>query len=171
MSPHLLDGGSDAGAADPAAAPAATAAHGNAATTHAASANAQPSDCAAGGERLPAHVPRRRRLQPDPTASSIAGSGPGGSNPGGDGTSPGAAGSQTGASGGGGPVAASTGSSTAAGAITLAQPVAIEPLTPGGGISFGKAPYLWPLFVLLDLIVAGAVVIAVRKSWSKTGVD
>jgi hypothetical protein len=44
-------------------------------------------------------------------------------------------------------------------------------LTPGGGISFGKAPYLWPLFVLLDVIAAAAVVIAVRKSWSKTGVD
>jgi hypothetical protein len=62
-------------------------------------------------------------------------------------------------------------SSVEPGTITLAQPVAVEPLTPLGGISFGQAPYLWPLFVLLDLIAAGAVVIAVRKSWSKTGVD
>jgi hypothetical protein len=62
-------------------------------------------------------------------------------------------------------------SSVEPGTITMAQPVAVEPLTSVGGISFGQAPYLWPLFLLLDLIAAGAVVIAVRKSWSQTGVD
>jgi hypothetical protein len=44
-------------------------------------------------------------------------------------------------------------------------------LTPLAGISFGRAPYLWPLLVLLDVLAAGAVILAVRKRWSKTGGD
>jgi len=49
--------------------------------------------------------------------------------------------------------------------------VAIEQLTPLAGISFGQAPYLWPLFLLLDVIAAGAVILAIRKSWSTADVD
>jgi hypothetical protein len=68
--------------------------------------------------------------------------------------------------------AAAAGSGTVAGpGLTLAQPVAVEQLSPLAGISFGRAPYLWPLFVLLDVIAACAVVLAVRKSWSTLGVD
>jgi hypothetical protein len=57
------------------------------------------------------------------------------------------------------------------GGLTLAQPVAVDQLTPLAGISFGQAPYLWPLFLLLDVIAACAVVLALRKSWSAPGVD
>jgi hypothetical protein len=47
----------------------------------------------------------------------------------------------------------------------------VEQLTPLAGISFGQAPYLWPLFVLLDVVAAGAVLLAVRKTWSPTVPD
>jgi translation initiation factor IF-2 len=126
------------------------------------------------GSACPPTCPGGGGNSQSPTASVIAGVGGGGSNPGGGGSSPGAAGNQPGASGRGGSAGVSPGSITSIaepGVITLAQPAAVEPLTPVGGISFGQAPYLWPLFLLLDVIAAGAVVIAVRKSWSKTGVD
>lgn len=41
-------------------------------------------------------------------------------------------------------------------------------LTPLAGISFGHAPYLWPLFLILDLIAAAAVVPDVRRTMSAT---
>jgi hypothetical protein len=48
----------------------------------------------------------------------------------------------------------------------------VDQLTPLAGISFGQAPYLWPLFLLLDAIAAGAVVLLVRRTWSpNSGVD
>jgi hypothetical protein len=67
------------------------------------------------------------------------------------------------------------GGSSAPGSVTLSDqslspgPLpSVEPLTPIAGISFGKAPYLWPLFILLDVIAAAAAVLVVRKTWSKT---
>jgi hypothetical protein len=50
-------------------------------------------------------------------------------------------------------------------------PPPVEQLTPLAGINFGQAPYLWPLFLLLDVIAAGAVVLVVRKTWSTAGAD
>ncbi|MDQ6856204.1 MAG: hypothetical protein M3Z57_03930 [Candidatus Dormibacteraeota bacterium] len=56
--------------------------------------------------------------------------------------------------------------------LAVSAPPPVEQLTPLAGISFGKAPYLWPLFILLDLIAVGAVVFLVRRTWSPTsGVD
>jgi hypothetical protein len=52
--------------------------------------------------------------------------------------------------------------------LSLSAPPLVEQLTPLAGISFGKAPYLWPLFLILDLIAAGVVVVVVRKSLSST---
>jgi hypothetical protein len=61
-------------------------------------------------------------------------------------------------------------SSTAARSVglSLSPPPPLEQLTPLAGISFGRAPYLWPLFLVLDLIAAGALVVVVRKSLSST---
>lgn len=51
--------------------------------------------------------------------------------------------------------------------LAVAPPPPVDQLTPLAGISFGKAPYLWPLFLLLDVIAAGAVVLLVRRTWSQ----
>jgi hypothetical protein len=58
-----------------------------------------------------------------------------------------------------------------AGGLELANPPPVEQLTPLAGISFGQAPYVWPLFMLLDVVAAVAVVIAVRKTWSTADAD
>jgi hypothetical protein len=50
--------------------------------------------------------------------------------------------------------------------LSVSPPPPVEELTPLAGISFGKAPYLWPLLVLLDLLTAAAVVLLVRRTWS-----
>jgi hypothetical protein len=50
--------------------------------------------------------------------------------------------------------------------LTLLPPPGVEGLTPLAGIAFGQAPYLWPLFLLLDVLAAIGVVVAVRKTWS-----
>ena len=63
------------------------------------------------------------------------------------------------------------GGAVLAGGLDLAQPPPVEQLTPLAGISFGQAPYVWPLFLLLDVVAAFAVVIAVRKTWSAPGAD
>jgi hypothetical protein len=78
-----------------------------------------------------------------------------------------------GRSGGPGSGASSStgGAAILAGGLDLAQPPPVEQLTPLAGISFGQAPYVWPLFLLLDVVAAFAVVIAVRKTWSASGVD
>ena len=56
--------------------------------------------------------------------------------------------------------------------LSIAPPPPVDQLTPLAGISFGQAPYLWPLFLLLDAIAAGAVVLLVRRTWSpNSGVD
>jgi hypothetical protein len=66
------------------------------------------------------------------------------------------------------PAALSTvGSPHSATGLSLAGPPPVEQLTPLAGISFGEAPYLWPIFALLDVIAAAAVVLVVRKTWSR----
>ncbi|MDQ6847727.1 MAG: hypothetical protein M3019_09140 [Candidatus Dormibacteraeota bacterium] len=52
--------------------------------------------------------------------------------------------------------------------LSMTAPPPVAQLTPLAGISFGRAPYLWPLFLLLDLIAAAAVVVLVRRTWSPT---
>jgi hypothetical protein len=52
--------------------------------------------------------------------------------------------------------------------LAVSPPPPVEQLTPLAGISFGQAPYLWPLFILLDLAAVGAVVVLVRRTWSPT---
>ncbi|HKR99021.1 MAG TPA: hypothetical protein VJU79_05855 [Candidatus Dormibacteraeota bacterium] len=42
---------------------------------------------------------------------------------------------------------------------------------PGSAISFGKAPFLWPLFAALDVMGLVAVVAVVRKTWSRSAQD
>jgi hypothetical protein len=57
------------------------------------------------------------------------------------------------------------------GAITIQPPPAVETLSPVAGISFGKAPFLWPLFIVLDFLGLGAVVLVLRKTWSRPVTD
>jgi hypothetical protein len=52
--------------------------------------------------------------------------------------------------------------------LSLSPPPPVEQLTPLAGISFGQAPYLWPLFLLLDVIAAGVAVVVVRRTLSAT---
>jgi hypothetical protein len=63
---------------------------------------------------------------------------------------------------------ATTASSGLAGAagLLVSPPSPVEALAPLAGISFGHAPYLWPLFLLLDLVAAVAVVALLRRTWS-----
>jgi len=42
---------------------------------------------------------------------------------------------------------------------------------PGTAISFGKAPFLWPLFAALDVMGLAAVVTVVRRTWSRSAQD
>jgi hypothetical protein len=56
--------------------------------------------------------------------------------------------------------------------LSISPPPPVDQLTPLAGISFGHAPYLWPLFLLLDAIAAGTVVLLVRRTWSvNSGAD
>lgn len=62
--------------------------------------------------------------------------------------------------------------------VTAGSPSLVQP-APGtitlpsatSGINFGKAPFLWPLFLGLDVLGAGAVVLALRKTWSRSIAD
>jgi hypothetical protein len=51
--------------------------------------------------------------------------------------------------------------------ITIPPPQAVELTSPISGFSFGKAPFLWPLFLALDVIAIGVVAFVLRKTWSK----
>jgi hypothetical protein len=73
-----------------------------------------------------------------------------------------------GSSSGSGSSATSTLSVPQSVGLVVSPPPPVEQLTPLAGISFGQAPYLWPLFILLDVIAAGAVVLLVRRTWSPT---
>lgn len=60
---------------------------------------------------------------------------------------------------------------TAPGSLVLPAPSSINLPTATSGINFGKAPFLWPLFLGLDVLGAGAVVLALRKTWSRPVAD
>ncbi len=104
---------------------------------------------------------------PSPTGGGDAGAGPDGPS----GASTGTGGGGASATRPGSPAASATSDAVAASAtvgpplgLAFAAPVLVEQLTPLAGISFGKAPYLWPLFLLLDALAGAAVVLAVRRS-------
>lgn len=59
----------------------------------------------------------------------------------------------------------------APGSLVPPPPTSINLPTATSGISFGKAPFLWPLFLGLDVLGAGAVVLALRKTWSRPVAD
>ena len=59
----------------------------------------------------------------------------------------------------------------AAGSLVQPAPSSINLPTATSGINFGKAPFLWPLFLGLDVLGAGAVVLALRKTWSRPVAD
>ena len=105
------------------------------------------------------------------------GGGGGSTTPSGPGTAAGGPGStSTGAGSGGTSLAGSRGGTsdanrTAPSGLNVNPPPPVEQLTPLAGINFGQAPYLWPLFLLLDVVAAGAVVLVVRKTWSTAGAD
>jgi hypothetical protein len=121
-----------------------------------------------GGASLPVLCP--------PNCTNNSQPGPQGNN---GNTTPGTttSGSSPGQSGGG---SSAFGSSAGAGSATstvsvpqsvglaVSPPPPVEQLTPLAGISFGQAPYLWPLFILLDVAAAAAVVVLVRRTWSPT---
>jgi hypothetical protein len=138
-----------------------------------------------GGTPTPPPVPSSVGGVTVPCVTSCTPSSPGGGN-----TNPtNGGGNQTSAQGAGGtPGTSTTGSGsggtsgTGSGGIATAgssghnglngnPPPPVEQLTPLAGINFGQAPYLWPLFLLLDVIAAGAVVLVVRKTWSTAGAD
>lgn len=79
--------------------------------------------------------------------------------------SPGAAGGAAGGSSGG------RGSSSSAGGLNIGPPPSVLAIGPGTAISFGKAPFLWPLFAALDILGLAAVVTVVRKTWSRSAAD
>ncbi|MBV8195700.1 MAG: hypothetical protein JOY80_09250, partial [Candidatus Dormibacteraeota bacterium] len=53
------------------------------------------------------------------------------------------------------------------GYLVQPPPPSITLPTAVGGINFGKAPFLWPLFLGLDLLGVAAVVTVLRKFWSR----
>jgi hypothetical protein len=57
------------------------------------------------------------------------------------------------------------------GSLTVPPPPSITLPSATSGINFGKAPFLWPLFLGLDVLGAGAVVLALRKTWSRPVAD
>ncbi len=52
--------------------------------------------------------------------------------------------------------------------LSMTPPSPVEQLTPLAGISFGHAPYMWPLLVILDVLAAVGLVLLVRRTWSPT---
>ena len=57
------------------------------------------------------------------------------------------------------------------GSLVQPPPSSITLPTATSGINFGKAPFLWPLFLGLDVLGAAAVVLALRKTWSRPAAD
>ena len=55
--------------------------------------------------------------------------------------------------------------------IDLAAPAALALTSPGAGLSFGKAPFLWPLFIGLDVLAIAAAGFVLRKTWLKPVAD
>ncbi|MFN2581532.1 MAG: hypothetical protein ABR498_02180 [Candidatus Dormibacteria bacterium] len=57
------------------------------------------------------------------------------------------------------------------GILVQPPPASITLANGPGGINFGKAPFLWPLFLALDFLGVAAVVLVVRKTWSRSVAD
>jgi hypothetical protein len=47
----------------------------------------------------------------------------------------------------------------------------IQLTSPVTGLSFGNAPFMWPLFAALDVLLVGLTVVLVRRTLSKSAVD
>lgn len=75
------------------------------------------------------------------------------------------------AGGGGGAGLPSPPSTPSATGITVQAPPAIVQLSPIAGISFGRAPFLWPLFVGLDILGLVAVALVLRRTWARPVAD
>jgi hypothetical protein len=100
-----------------------------------------------------------------PGSGTVGSTGPGG-------TTGSVTGTQAGTGSASSRAAGATVSPPRPGGLSLSPPPPVAQLTPLAGISFGQAPYLWPLFLLLDVIAASAVVLLVRRTWSpKSGAD
>jgi hypothetical protein len=69
------------------------------------------------------------------------------------------------------PLSGPQGIAATTGSLVQPPPPSITLPTAAGGINFGKAPFLWPLFLGLDVLGAGAVLLALRKTWSKPVAD
>lgn len=69
------------------------------------------------------------------------------------------------------PLTAPSGVTAPGGSLVPPPPSSINLPTATSGINFGKAPFLWPLFLGLDVLGAGAVVLALRKTWSRPVAD
>ncbi|HEX6538498.1 MAG TPA: hypothetical protein VF155_04895 [Candidatus Dormibacteraeota bacterium] len=78
-----------------------------------------------------------------------------------------------GASGGEAPAVPRLPAGVAGASPSLVQPAPGTITLPSAtsGINFGKAPFLWPLFLGLDVLGAAAVVLALRKTWSRSTAD
>jgi len=70
----------------------------------------------------------------------------------------------------GGPPSAGT-AGLRGGRLVAPPPSSITLPTAVSGINFGKAPFLWPLFLGLDLLGLGGVVLVLRKFWSRPVTD
>jgi hypothetical protein len=55
--------------------------------------------------------------------------------------------------------------------LNLGPPPSVLAIGPASSLSFGKAPFLWPVFAVLDALGLGGVVWVVRKTWSRTPAD
>ena len=66
---------------------------------------------------------------------------------------------------------APSGVTAPSGSLVPPPPSSINLPSATSGINFGKAPFLWPLFLGLDVLGAGAVVLALRKTWSRPVAD
>ncbi|MBV8444738.1 MAG: hypothetical protein JOZ92_02345 [Candidatus Dormibacteraeota bacterium] len=69
------------------------------------------------------------------------------------------------------PPAAPVAAAGPAGAITLPPPPPIQLASPGAAFNFGKAPFIWPLFALLDLLGLAAVAVVLRRTWLRAPAD
>jgi hypothetical protein len=124
-----------------------------------------------GGTTLPPVCPVGCAPTSAAAVNGNTGTTPGGAHPGSSSASPTRAavgGGAFGSSSGPGSAATSTVTVPQSVGLAVSPPPPVEQLTPLAGISFGQAPYLWPLFILLDLAAVGAVVVLVRRTWSPT---
>jgi hypothetical protein len=68
-------------------------------------------------------------------------------------------------------IGARTNPGSTAAALNIGPPPSVLAIGPASSLSFGKAPFLWPLFAVLDAMGLGAVVWVVRRTWSRSRAD